>query len=83
MLAAQPRPADPPPELVRGISSSSGAVEIVTDRRAALARGLQVTGPGDVLAVLGRTPAPMPYVGADESVVPFDDEAELRSLAGG
>jgi UDP-N-acetylmuramoylalanine-D-glutamate ligase len=75
-------PADPPPELVRGVTSSSGVVEIVPDRRAALARGLEVTGPGDVLVVLGRTPAPMPYVGAGETVAAFDDAAELRSLAG-
>ena len=76
-------PPDPHPELVRGVRSTGGDVEIVGDRRAALARALQVTGAGDVLVVLGRTPTPMPNVGADGSIAPFDDAVELRNLAAG
>jgi UDP-N-acetylmuramoylalanine--D-glutamate ligase len=76
-------PPDPHPELVRGTQSTGREVEIVGDRRAALARALEVTGTGDVLVVLGRTPTPMPNVGTDGSIAPFDDAVELRNLAAG
>lgn len=74
-------PPDPPPDLVRGARSSGDDVEIVSDRRAALARALQLSGAGDVVIVLGRTPAPMPNVGADGIIERFDDAVELRKLA--
>ena len=76
-------PPDPHPELVRGTRSTGREVEIVGDRRAALARALEVTGAGDVLVLLGRTPTPMPNVAADGSIAPFDDAVELRNLAAG
>jgi UDP-N-acetylmuramoylalanine--D-glutamate ligase len=76
-------PPTPHPELVRGAHSTGREVEIVDDRRAALTRALQLTGAGDVLIVLGRTPAPMPNVDADGTIAPFDDEVELRNLAAG
>ena len=76
-------PLDPPDDLVRGARSTGTPVEVIPDRRDALGRGLALVRQRDILAVLGRSPSPMPYVAADGTVTSFDDEAELRRLATG
>ena len=72
-------PAEPPAALVRGVRSGAPEVEVVAVRRDALARGVALAQPGDVLAVIGRSPAPRPQVDAGGRTQRFDDVAELRA----
>ncbi|MGC8478002.1 MAG: UDP-N-acetylmuramoyl-L-alanyl-D-glutamate--2,6-diaminopimelate ligase, partial [Acetobacteraceae bacterium] len=51
------------------------------DRRAAIAAGLAALGPGDVLVVAGKGHETGQIIGTE--VIPFDDAAVIRELAGG
>ncbi len=61
------------------LAASPGATEI-GDRRAAIAAGLAMLGPDDVLVVAGKGHEQGQIIG--DAVVPFDDAAVIRSLAG-
>jgi UDP-N-acetylmuramoyl-L-alanyl-D-glutamate--2,6-diaminopimelate ligase len=61
------------------LAASPGAIEI-GDRRAAIAAGLAMLGPEDVLVVAGKGHEQGQIIG--DAVVPFDDAAVIRSLAG-
>jgi UDP-N-acetylmuramoylalanine-D-glutamate ligase len=74
-------PSDPHPELVRGTRSTAKCLEVVLERREALARARQLTRPGDVLIILGRGTMPFPLVAPNGTIALFDDVAELRALA--
>ena len=52
----------------------------IGDRACAIAAGLELLGPGDVLAVAGKGHEQGQIVGAE--VIPFDDAATIRRLAG-
>jgi UDP-N-acetylmuramoyl-L-alanyl-D-glutamate--2,6-diaminopimelate ligase len=52
----------------------------IGDRRAAIAAGLEMLAPGDVLVVAGKGHEQGQIVGHE--IVPFDDAAVIRSLAG-
>ncbi|MGH7051643.1 MAG: UDP-N-acetylmuramoyl-L-alanyl-D-glutamate--2,6-diaminopimelate ligase [Acetobacteraceae bacterium] len=61
------------------LAGCPGAVEIA-DRREAIAAALSSLRPGDVLAVAGKGHEPGQIVG--DRVLPFDDVAVIRALAG-
>jgi UDP-N-acetylmuramoyl-L-alanyl-D-glutamate--2,6-diaminopimelate ligase len=61
------------------LAASPGAVEI-GDRRAAIAAGLEMLKPGDVLVVAGKGHEQGQIVAGQ--VLPFDDAAVIRDLAG-
>jgi UDP-N-acetylmuramoyl-L-alanyl-D-glutamate--2,6-diaminopimelate ligase len=52
----------------------------IGDRRAAIAAGLEMLGPGDVLVVAGKGHEQGQIIGNE--IVPFDDAAVIRSLVG-
>jgi UDP-N-acetylmuramoyl-L-alanyl-D-glutamate--2,6-diaminopimelate ligase len=52
----------------------------IGDRRDAIAAGLSLLGPGDVLVVAGKGHEQGQTIGRE--VLPFDDAAVLRALAG-
>jgi UDP-N-acetylmuramoyl-L-alanyl-D-glutamate--2,6-diaminopimelate ligase len=60
------------------LSGCPAALEI-GDRRAAIAAGLDMLRPGDVLVVAGKGHEQGQIVGRD--ILPFDDAAVLRELA--
>ena len=74
-----PRGEDPAKIRAAILAACPGAVEI-GDRRAAIAAGLALLGPGDVLAVAGKGHEQGQTVGGE--VIPFDDVAVVRALAG-
>jgi UDP-N-acetylmuramoyl-L-alanyl-D-glutamate--2,6-diaminopimelate ligase len=61
------------------LAASPGAIEI-GDRREAIAAGLEMLGPNDVLVVAGKGHEQGQIIG--DAVVPFDDATVIRSLAG-
>jgi UDP-N-acetylmuramyl tripeptide synthase len=75
-------PLDPPEALVRGARDGTAEVEVLGVRREALARAVELCGPGDVLAVVGRSPVPRPQVDAGGFTERFDDVVELRAALG-
>jgi UDP-N-acetylmuramoyl-L-alanyl-D-glutamate--2,6-diaminopimelate ligase len=60
-------------------AAAPGAIEI-GDRRAAIEAGLALLGPDDVLVVAGKGHEQGQIVGS--RLIPFDDAAVLRDLAG-
>jgi UDP-N-acetylmuramoyl-L-alanyl-D-glutamate--2,6-diaminopimelate ligase len=60
-------------------AAAPGAIEI-GDRRAAIEAGLALLGPDDVLVVAGKGHEQGQIVGS--RIIPFDDAAVLRDLAG-
>jgi UDP-N-acetylmuramoyl-L-alanyl-D-glutamate--2,6-diaminopimelate ligase len=60
-----------------------GALEVVLDRRAAIARGLARAQPGDVVTILGR--GPLDRIAVDRISAPqrFDDREVARELLAG
>ncbi len=61
------------------LAAAPGAIEIA-DRRGAIAAGLAMLGPDDVLVVAGKGHEQGQIIGT--AVIPFDDAAVLRELAG-
>lgn len=74
-----PRTEDPAAIRRAVLAGCPGAVEI-GDRERAIAAALSDLGPGDVLVVAGKGHEPGQIVGT--SVLPFDDAAVIRRLAG-
>lgn len=67
--------------LLAGARQGSGAeVEVVPDRRRAIARALTIAGPGDVVGVLGRGALSTMRTDARSSPVRFDDRIVVREL---
>ncbi len=62
------------------MAAAPGAV-VIGDRRDAIAAGLAMLGHGDVLLVAGKGHEQGQIVGG--TVIPFDDAAVIRDLAGG
>lgn len=61
------------------MAASPGAIEI-GERRQAIAAGLDMLGPGDVLVVAGKGHEQGQIVG--DAVLPFDDATVIRGLTG-
>jgi UDP-N-acetylmuramoyl-L-alanyl-D-glutamate--2,6-diaminopimelate ligase len=82
-----PRSEDPAAivaEIVAGIATDGAAVEVIVDRRAAIARALSLARAGDVVVIAGKGHEQgQEFAGGRK--LPFDDaqvaRAELRALA--
>ncbi len=74
-----PRGEDPATIRAAILAACPGAIEI-GDRARAIAEGLAMLRPGDVLAVAGKGHEQGQIVG--KTVLPFDDAAVIRELAG-
>jgi UDP-N-acetylmuramoyl-L-alanyl-D-glutamate--2,6-diaminopimelate ligase len=74
-----PRSEDPAAIRAAILDACSGALEI-GDRARAIEAGLNLLGPGDVLAVAGKGHEQGQTIGS--AVIPFDDVGVVRSLAG-
>ncbi len=61
--------------------AQGGALEVVIDRRAAIARALALAEPGDLVAVLGRGPTSREATDARGGFRPLDDRQVVRELA--
>ncbi|MCX7930956.1 MAG: UDP-N-acetylmuramoyl-L-alanyl-D-glutamate--2,6-diaminopimelate ligase [Rhodovarius sp.] len=73
-----PRSEDPAAIRAAILAACPGALEI-GDRRAAIAHGLSLLRPGDVLVVAGKGHETGQTIGA--TTLPFDDAAVIRELA--
>jgi UDP-N-acetylmuramoylalanine-D-glutamate ligase len=62
-------------------AAKGGALEIVIDRREAIARALAVARPGDLVTILGRGHIASEATDARGSVLPLDDRQAVRELA--
>lgn len=62
-------------------AARGGSLEIVLDRRAAIARAIALARPGDVVAVLGRGPTAHEATDARGGSRPLDDREVVRELA--
>jgi UDP-N-acetylmuramoyl-L-alanyl-D-glutamate--2,6-diaminopimelate ligase len=60
--------------------AGGGTLDVVLDRRAAIARALAGARPGDVVAILGRGPLNRMAYGARARPTPFDDRQVAREL---
>jgi UDP-N-acetylmuramoyl-L-alanyl-D-glutamate--2,6-diaminopimelate ligase len=80
-IVTDDNPRGEDPALIRAaiLAACPGAIEI-GDRRQAIAEGLAMLLPGDVLAVAGKGHEQGQIVG--KTVLPFDDAAVIRELAG-
>ncbi len=75
-----PRSENPASIRAAIMAACSSGIEIA-DRRAAIAAGLDMLGPHDVLVVAGKGHEQGQIIG--EMKIPFDDAAVIRELAGG
>jgi UDP-N-acetylmuramoyl-L-alanyl-D-glutamate--2,6-diaminopimelate ligase len=67
--------------LLAGARQTIGAtLEVVLDRRAAIAHGLSLARPGDVVAILGRGPLTGMTLDAHSAPIAFDDREVAREL---
>ncbi|HIS41157.1 MAG TPA: UDP-N-acetylmuramoyl-L-alanyl-D-glutamate--2,6-diaminopimelate ligase [Candidatus Aphodovivens avistercoris] len=70
-------------DIESGMGTGAGRYEVVPDRRAAIARALEVAGPGDSVLIAGKGHEDYQLVG--DEVLPFDDRKvaaeELMRLA--
>jgi len=86
VILTSDNPRTEPPEAIledigRGIPKSRDAqIEVVADRRDAIARALEVAGPGDVVAIAGK--GHETYQVLRDRTVPFDDRQVARDLLG-
>nr|WP_240979534.1 UDP-N-acetylmuramoyl-L-alanyl-D-glutamate--2,6-diaminopimelate ligase [Streptomyces sp. HNM0574] len=64
-----------------GLAATGTAYERHVDRRAAIARALEVAGAEDTVVIAGKGSEPFQIVGAE--MLPFSDVATVRELAGG
>jgi UDP-N-acetylmuramoyl-L-alanyl-D-glutamate--2,6-diaminopimelate ligase len=77
-----PRGEDPAAIAAAIVSGApAGALEVVLDRREAIARALDLARPGDVVLVAGKGHETTQTVGAESR--PFDDRAVARELLAG
>ncbi|HYM45721.1 MAG TPA: Mur ligase family protein [Solirubrobacteraceae bacterium] len=60
-----------------------GVLEVMLDRRRAIARGLSLARSGDVVAILGRGPVTSVRVDAHSAPVPFDDREVAKEVLQG
>ncbi len=81
-IVTDDNPRSENPALIRAaiMAACPGGIEI-GDRRDAIAAGLNMLGPRDVLVVAGKGHEQGQIVGG--STIPFDDAAVIRELAGG
>jgi UDP-N-acetylmuramoyl-L-alanyl-D-glutamate--2,6-diaminopimelate ligase len=81
VIVTDDNPRSEAPALIRReiLAACPDAIEI-GDRRAAIAAGLEMLGPDDVLVVAGKGHEQGQIIGTE--IVPFDDAAVIRSLAG-
>jgi UDP-N-acetylmuramoyl-L-alanyl-D-glutamate--2,6-diaminopimelate ligase len=81
-IVTDDNPRSENPALIRAaiLGACASGIEI-GDRRAAIAAGLDMLGPDDVLVVAGKGHEQGQIVGGE--VLPFDDAAVIRELAGG
>ena len=81
VIVTDDNPRSEAPAAIRAeiLAAATGAIEI-GDRRAAIAAGLAMLGPDDVLVVAGKGHEQGQIIG--DAVVPFDDATVIRSLAG-
>jgi UDP-N-acetylmuramoyl-L-alanyl-D-glutamate--2,6-diaminopimelate ligase len=81
VIVTDDNPRSEAPAMIRKeiLAACPGAIEI-GDRRAAIAAGLEMLGPDDVLVVAGKGHEQGQIIG--NAVVPFDDAAVIRSLVG-
>ena len=86
VILTSDNPRSEPPEAIledigRGIPKGKGAqIEVMADRRDAIARALEVAGPGDVVAIAGK--GHETYQVLRDRTVPFDDRQVARELLG-
>ena len=82
VIVTDDNPRGEQPEAIRAaiLAAAPAAIEIA-DRRAAIAAGLEMLRPGDVLVVAGKGHEQGQIVG--DRVLPFNDAAVIRALAGG
>ena len=81
LTSDNPRTEDPIgiiDEVVAGMGSGEGRYEIEPDRRAAIARGLDLVGEGDILLVAGKGHETMQILGTE--LQHFDDRAVVREI---
>ncbi len=81
VIVTDDNPRSEPAAVIRAeiLAGCPSATEI-GDRRAAIAAGLNMLGPGDVLVVAGKGREQGQIVGKE--ILPFDDAAVIRELAG-
>jgi UDP-N-acetylmuramoyl-L-alanyl-D-glutamate--2,6-diaminopimelate ligase len=81
VIVTDDNPRSEAPALIRKeiLAACPDAIEI-GDRRTAIAAGLEMLGPDDVLVVAGKGHEQGQIIGTE--IVPFDDAAVIRSLAG-
>jgi UDP-N-acetylmuramoyl-L-alanyl-D-glutamate--2,6-diaminopimelate ligase len=81
VIVTDDNPRSEAPAVIRSeiLAACPGAIEI-GDRRAAIAAGLDMLGPDDVLVVAGKGHEQGQIIGTKN--VPFDDAAVIRSLVG-
>jgi len=86
VILTSDNPRSEPPEAIledigRGIPKNRDAqIEVVADRRDAIARALEGAGPGDVVAIAGK--GHETYQVLRDRTVPFDDRQVARELLG-
>ena len=81
LTSDNPRTEDPTrilEEVASGMSDGDGPHEIVPDRRAAIRRGLDLVGEGDILLVAGKGHETMQILGT--TLHDFDDRAVVREI---
>jgi UDP-N-acetylmuramoyl-L-alanyl-D-glutamate--2,6-diaminopimelate ligase len=69
--------ADSFAQMSAGVSDSK-RIEWIGDRRRAIARGIEICGPGDTLLITGK--GHESYQKLADTVVPFDDREVVREL---
>jgi UDP-N-acetylmuramoyl-L-alanyl-D-glutamate--2,6-diaminopimelate ligase len=81
VIVTDDNPRNENPALIRGeiLKACPGALEIA-DRKRAIATGLGLLKPGDVLAVAGKGHEQGQIIG--DAVIPFDDASIIRECAG-
>jgi UDP-N-acetylmuramoyl-L-alanyl-D-glutamate--2,6-diaminopimelate ligase len=68
--------------LIGAREAEGGELEVVLDRRRAIARALELAEPGDLVAILGRGGLPTMAYDARGGSGPFDDREVTRELLG-
>jgi UDP-N-acetylmuramoyl-L-alanyl-D-glutamate--2,6-diaminopimelate ligase len=86
VIVTSDNPRSEPPEAIleqvrRGIPKNRAAqTELIVDRREAIARALELAGPGDVVVIAGK--GHETYQVLRDRTVPFDDRQVARDLLG-
>ncbi len=86
VIVTSDNPRSEPPEAIleeirRGIPKSrEGQTHFIVDRREAIARALELAGPGDVVAIAGK--GHETYQVLRDRTLPFDDRQVARDVLG-